>query len=598
MATLAPPAHLALASGDGPGLALGLGYPEVYWTLQPHDLTRGVLLLGGQGSGKCLSGHDLVLLAGTLIRAEDAWERYATAAEFDGEGWWSQPLSQPLTNALDADGRIVVTAVTRLYRQHVRERLRRVRLDDGSELTITRRHRLRGPDAWTNDFEVGDMLCVPRRLEWPGRPLDVDVVELLAWQVSEGCERMSDVRSSRGSSSVAITQKDRSVLEGLARSAGRVAVRYGLNMNTPTITEAPNGCSVLTIRSAAWRDFLIARGYDWGQRSAAKSIPDFIMQADLTGARVFLRAFIAAEGSINPPRHSLEIASASRLMLEQVRSLLLRFGVFSKLKVKRARATNGSGIWREYYRLMVGGPSVRRLARDIGVDHVAKQRKLDDLCSITENSNAEGVYVRDILLEAQALGVPLKWICSSTGYLQTHRAGRGVAAEIAARLDAAADRIECGEVIAKGARGVTASPTRAATIARVDTRKVRALAARLAQRVSGDVLYARIVEIEEVDYDGWVYDFEVAGKQNFVAGGMLAHNTSMLYRLLMHRALSPNTALVVFDMKGSLVERLLRQLPDTIEKRYYDREQGEWRTGHKRVWYLDSGERVVRFVAA
>jgi hypothetical protein len=70
-------------------------------------------------------------------------------------------------------------------------------------------------------------------------------------------------------------------------------------------------------------------------------------------------------------------------------------------------------------------------------------------------------------------------------------------------------------------------------------------------------------------------------------GGQGSGKTSMLYRLLLHRAMSPNTALVVFDMKGSLVERLMRRLPDTIEKRYYDRERGEWRTGHKRVWYLD-----------
>ena len=39
------------------------------------------------------------------------------------------------------------------------------------------------------------------------------------------------------------------------------------------------------------------------------------------------------------------------------------------------------------------------------------------------------------------------------------------------------------------------------------------------------MFYPRIVSIEDVDYSGWVYDFEVAEHHNFVAGGMLCHNT-------------------------------------------------------------------------
>jgi hypothetical protein len=70
-------------------------------------------------------------------------------------------------------------------------------------------------------------------------------------------------------------------------------------------------------------------------------------------------------------------------------------------------------------------------------------------------------------------------------------------------------------------------------------------------------------------------------------GGQGSGKTSLLFRLVMHRALSAHTALIVFDMKGSLVERLLRSLPPDIPKRYYDHDGGVWRDGNKRVWYLD-----------
>jgi hypothetical protein len=43
-----------------------------------------------------------------------------------------------------------------LYRQQVREKLRRVKLQDGSSITITRRHKLQKSDGWKRDLEVGD----------------------------------------------------------------------------------------------------------------------------------------------------------------------------------------------------------------------------------------------------------------------------------------------------------------------------------------------------------------------------------------------------------------------------------------------------------
>jgi SNF2 family DNA or RNA helicase len=63
---------------------------------------------------------------------------------------------------------------------------------------------------------------------------------------------------------------------------------------------------------------------------------------------------------------------------------------------------------------------------------------------------------------------------------------------------------------------------------------VEALRDILAERVSREVFYARVVSVEEFDYTGWVYDFEVAEHHNFVAGGMLCHNTVQVLGLLAH----------------------------------------------------------------
>ena len=203
--------------------------------IHPDDRKFGALLVGSMGSGKCIGPDDLVLLAGRLLPAEQAWDHYGSTAVYDGTGWWSEPLEHPLTCALDDHGRIVTAPVIRLYRQRVRERLRRIRLSDGSELTITARHRLRGPDDWISDLRVGGVVCVPRRLSWPGKRLDLELVEVLAWQISEGCETTGAKRSRRGSSSLAISQGDVSVLERLRELYVSVADRYGLRMSPPRI---------------------------------------------------------------------------------------------------------------------------------------------------------------------------------------------------------------------------------------------------------------------------------------------------------------------------------------------------------------------------
>jgi Type IV secretion-system coupling protein DNA-binding domain len=74
-----------------------------------------------------------------------------------------------------------------------------------------------------------------------------------------------------------------------------------------------------------------------------------------------------------------------------------------------------------------------------------------------------------------------------------------------------------------------------------------------------------------------------------LAGGQGSGKSSLLLRVALNDILSPNTATVVLDMKGTLSERLLRLTPPDVEKRWWDEETGRWQEGTKRLWYLDLG---------
>ncbi|MGH3375777.1 MAG: SNF2 helicase-associated domain-containing protein, partial [Actinoallomurus sp.] len=51
----------------------------------------------------------------------------------------------------------------------------------------------------------------------------------------------------------------------------------------------------------------------------------------------------------------------------------------------------------------------------------------------------------------------------------------------------------------------------------------------------GQVLYATVVSVEDVDYEGWVHDFEVPEHHNYVAAGLFCHNTAQTLALLASR---------------------------------------------------------------
>src|SRR5579859_2992659 len=180
------------------------------------------------GLGKCLGANSLIAVNGTLQKAEDIWSRYAGETTFDGEGYWADPSDELLVNSIDeTTGQIVQAPIKRLYRQHVSGRLRTVRLEDGSSVTITYPHKLLTDKGWTNDLHTGDYVCVPAKFTWNGKPEDPDLVKFLAWQISEGYEN-------RAQSALVITQKEVAVLEELFHCLQRSGEKSGIKINIPS----------------------------------------------------------------------------------------------------------------------------------------------------------------------------------------------------------------------------------------------------------------------------------------------------------------------------------------------------------------------------
>jgi hypothetical protein len=142
----------------------------VAWLAGMGQLGLGAVLADDMGLGKCVAPDTRIFVNGGLARADRLWERFAGVPSSDKTGEWAEPTEVLVTNALSTDERIISARIERLYRQRVREPLRRVVLGDGSALTLTRCHKLRGWDGWTSEIRPGDRVAVPGRIRWGGAP--------------------------------------------------------------------------------------------------------------------------------------------------------------------------------------------------------------------------------------------------------------------------------------------------------------------------------------------------------------------------------------------------------------------------------------------
>jgi SNF2 family DNA or RNA helicase/intein/homing endonuclease len=489
----------------------------------------GACLADDMGLGKCVAPDTLINLNGLLQTAETVWTNYAGAAIFDGEGFWAEPTVQLLVNSINEEtGKIVQAPIKRLYRQQVSETLRRITLQDGSSITITHRHKLLTNQGWTNNLQVGDYVCVPAKMLWHGQQEDHDLVKFLAWQIAEGYELLD-----RGT--VNITQKDTQLLAELKETFQRIGDRYNLKINNPQIHSPSNRVPYLQINSQTYRRFLENKGYVWGKLSAEKAIPSFIMQADVNSISCFLRNYFDAESAVVFSMRSIEIATASPLLIEQLSTLLRRFGIWLIISPKQKLATNGKRILRTYYIGVIGGNSARRFLQEIGFGNAQKQEKLVKICQQINNTNVEGIPASNIVAQTiKTTGLPLRHLgMYNTVYIN---GSQQFSRKSLQKVVVGMNKVITGEA-QQHYQQLKASKWTRQTLQAYESLDVEQLTFTrnsLERLLEKEVFYCKVEKIEEIDYQGWVYDFEVSSHHNFVANNIICHNTIQFIAFLLH----------------------------------------------------------------
>jgi replicative DNA helicase len=399
---------------------------------------------------------------------------------------------RPLVWSLDEQLRMVARPMTNVFPSGHKE-VFRLRLASGREVEATGNHPFMTLDGWTplEELTVGDRLAVPRRVPEPvdtKRMAESEVI-LLAHMIGDGsCVKRQPIRYA------SVDEANLAAVTVSAAYFGVTAVRDDYPAARVTTLRLPAPYRLTHGRRnpiAAWLDELGL----FGLRSHEKFVPQAVFALPTDQVALFLRHLWATDGSVRwdakVGQGRIYYASTSRQLVDDVAALLLRVGVFAR--IKRVRKAGYRDGWHLY---IYGAENQARFLRHVGVHGmkaIAGQEVLTQLNSVVRNTNLDTVP-REVWSQVKA---------SLVSRETTHR-------EFAAAMGTKF----CGSTMWKHA------PSRSRlhrVAALLEDQGIHDLA-------TSDVFWDQIVEITSLgEMD--VYDGTVDGTHNFVANGVSAHNS-------------------------------------------------------------------------
>ena len=394
--------------------------------------------------------------------------------------------------AVDQQHRIVPAPITHVFESGVKV-VYRLRLASGREVKASGNHQFLTLAGWRplDELNVGDRLGIPRRVPEPIAPglgWSEHRLGLLAHLIGDGCVLRTQP--------VHYTSNDEANLAFVEMAAGaefgiiprRVRQRTWWHTYLPAPYKCTHG------RHNPLHIWFRELGIE-NLRSYQKRIPAILHSASNQEIATFLSHLWATDGNVTVPRAStapkVYYSSSSRELADGVASLLSRFGI-----VARIRQVMKAGYRPNYHVIVPDGPSLRTFCREIGVhgrrgELVSKLAVLLDGRDVDTNVDTLPIEVWDLVKSERArIGMTERQLQAAIG---THYCGTTL--------------YECCPSRARLFRCANA----------LDSAVLRAVA-------TSDIYWDRIVSVEPLGPQP-VYDATVKGTHNFIADGILAHNS-------------------------------------------------------------------------
>lgn len=451
------------------------------------DVSRShvAIVCGKRGGGKCLTGD-------TLITLEDGREIPIQDLEKENKKIIS----------LQKNLKLKCCKKEQFYKRTVNKVLE-ITLRSGKKIKLTPNHPLLTICGWkeTKDLKKGSRIATPREIpKFGNKKLRDCEVKLLAYLISEG---------HLGNRFVLFCNNDEKIISEFKNAI--CSFDKGLKIsprghNNLRISKIENGKEKNSLRK-----YFDSLGL-YNVKSDTKFIPETIFQLPKEQLSVFLNRLFSCDGTThfdkNKKEYNISYSSSSPKLIQQVQSLLLRFGLLSIIRTKKTKKLPN-------YELKILSSQNLEFIKKIGF--FGKKEEIQKKVK-TKNSNPN---VDTIPKEIWEIYRPKNWAIVGK---------------------------EFGYKSPKSSINYSPSREKLLKIANCENNK------ELKNLATSDIFWDEIIDIKEINKKQTVYDITVPETHNFVANNIIVHNSYTMSVLIEEFAKQP------FEIK----ERLSVIVIDTV----------------------------------
>jgi|GEM_PF-165443 len=396
----------------------------------------------------------------------------------------------------------------------------KITLQSGRSLICTENHPLLTVLGWqaAGSLKVGDGIAALRKTPIPeGESLPIGFASLMGYITGDG---------SFGAGQPIITTADPEVvahLKEIADAHGWVLYRdgkYSYHIRRTTRKGARGTSAVERLRV-----------YMKPAKSINKRVPECIFQANHQDLCAFLAAYFNSDGHANTIINVAEFYSTSEGLLKDVQTLLTRLGIYSALRLKKGRY---KGKVHLSYRLILSGEDAIRFSESLPI--------------IGDRGRHLKVVAKAISQRARHFpeheAIPPDWKTLMKRSTSWHRENSGIRVDKIYKNGTARQVVEA---IAKAEKNLE-----------------------ILKLCNPDITWEPIVKIEPLG-DQPTYDLEIADTHNFIANGVVAHNSELLSRRLPAYllGLNPNAQIISTSYASDLASRINRDVQRIIDNDRY-----------------------------
>jgi len=395
-------------------------------------------------------------------------------------------------------------------------------LDDKKEIKCSDNHKFLTIDGWKElkELKVGDYVATPREIKLNNKnKIDKNTAKLIGYIISDGTT-CNDIRFSNASSSI---------LKDFKRTC--------INFDNKLLfrNEYRHGCmNIRVVANDGWLGknarinplFTLFKKYNLMFKDASeKFIPEDIFKSSNEVISYFLKSLYSCDGSVIIGKKTISYSTCNRILADQIRSILLRFGISSFLAI----GVYSKGKYvdkKQYYVNIYSYDEISKFKKFIGFIG-EKEKKLNILLkSIQQN---EFVYSKDIIPKEIYNHIKSELKISISKFFNP-----------------------CYNGDNRKSYSKNNNITRKYFSHLISYYKGDTVLYKLA---NSDVYWRKIKSVKCIGKDD-VYDLEIDNNHNFVANDIIVHNSQCNIFFNMIDALMANTAInpVRFVRKPFIVE--------------------------------------------